>query len=82
MDQLDGGRQASNHERSQGRASGGNRDEGTEGPVRLMRDPATGLLLERDTGSSVARYSVQEFTDIIPLEPTLEMSGCTAWPSC
>ena len=56
--------------------------EGTESHVRLVRDPATGLLLERDTGASVALYSVQEFTDTIPLEPTLEMSGCTAWSSC
>ncbi|MBC7549933.1 MAG: hypothetical protein H7269_03355 [Cellulomonas sp.] len=55
---------------------------GTEGPARLVRDPATGLLLEQGARSSVAHYSVQEFTDIIPLEPTLEMSGCTAWSSC
>lgn len=55
---------------------------GTEADVRLVRDPATGLLLEQSTGSIVSLYTVQELTDVIPLEPTLEMSGCTAWSSC
>lgn len=56
--------------------------KGTQGDVRLVRDPVSGLLLEQGTAGRGGLYTVQEFTDAIPLEPTLEMSGCTAWSSC
>ena len=55
---------------------------GTKASNRLVRDPAAGLLLEQDTGSIVVIFTVPEFTDIIPLEPPIEVSGCVNWSSC
>ena len=55
---------------------------GTKASVRPVRDPATGLLLEQDTGSIVVIFTVHEFTDIIPLEHPLEVSGCVNYSSC
>lgn len=55
---------------------------GTEnGADRLVVDPATGLILEMDSGDGV-RVLQQSPADTVPLEPTLEMAGCTAWESC
>jgi hypothetical protein len=51
------------------------------GPDRLVIDPATGLLLEMNSGDAV-RVIQQGPADTVPVEPTLEMAGCTAWESC
>lgn len=55
---------------------------GTEnGSDRLVIDPKTGLLLEMGSGDDV-RVIQQGPADSVPLEPTLEMAGCTAWETC
>ncbi|KSW29901.1 hypothetical protein [Cellulomonas sp. B6] len=47
---------------------------------RLVRDAATGLLLEESyVGGGYTRYLEQRTRDDIPLEPTIEMTGCLAW---
>jgi hypothetical protein len=51
------------------------------GSDRLVIDPATGLLLEMNSGDRV-RVIQQGPADTVPVEPTLEMAGCTAWESC
>jgi hypothetical protein len=55
---------------------------GTEnGSDRLVIDQATGLLLEMNSGDGI-RVIQQGPADSVPLEPTLEMAGCTAWETC
>ncbi|MGN8244797.1 hypothetical protein ACTHAM_001904 [Cellulomonas soli] len=50
---------------------------------RLVRDPATGLLLEESTGAGWSQvYLAQRTVTSLPVEPTLENSGCTAWATC
>lgn len=51
------------------------------GPSRLVVDPATGLILEMNSGDAV-RVLQQAPADSVPLEPTLEMAGCVAWETC
>ncbi|NHT17170.1 hypothetical protein [Cellulomonas sp. IC4_254] len=57
------------------------RPETVNGSDRLVVDPATGLILEMNSGDAI-RLLQQSPADTIPLEPTLEMAGCTAWESC
>jgi len=46
-------------------------------------DPATGLLLSMSEASgSVTHYLEQREVHEVPVEPTLEMSGCVAWETC
>ncbi|MBB2923292.1 hypothetical protein [Cellulomonas cellasea] len=52
------------------------------GAERLVRDPATGLLLELGSSGSMTVIVEQRVVDAVPVEPTLESSGCTAWESC
>lgn len=51
------------------------------GSERLVIDPATGLLLEMNSGDA-ARVIQQGPADGVPVEPTLEMAGCTSWETC
>ncbi len=55
---------------------------GNEGPVRLVGDPVTGLLLEQASGDYATVYTTMGPADSTPIEPTLELAGCTAWASC
>ncbi|WP_087508127.1 hypothetical protein [Cellulomonas iranensis] len=58
---------------------------GSDGQVnRLVRDPETGLLLEQAVPSdgSYTRYLEQRTRDDVPVEPTLEIAGCTRWATC
>ncbi|WP_024285474.1 hypothetical protein [Cellulomonas sp. KRMCY2] len=55
----------------------------------LVRDPETGLLLEESSddleGSSddwSSTYLDQRLVEDVPVEPTLENSGCTSWATC
>lgn len=52
------------------------------GAERLVRDPATGLLLELGQQGSAVVVVEQRVVDTVPVEPTLESSGCIAWESC
>lgn len=49
---------------------------------QLVRDPATGLLLEYRAGEGYTRYLEQRPVDDVPVEPTLEIAGCARWESC
>lgn len=52
--------------------------------TELVRDPATGLLLEEaypQSGGWV-RYLEQRPVDDVPVEPTLEIAGCATWATC
>lgn len=52
-------------------------------PARLIRDPATGLLLEDSVGEdSVRVYIEQGPATELPVEPTLASSGCVDWSTC
>lgn len=51
---------------------------GADGTTRLVRDPVTGMVVEEDGNTVVDQRKV----DVLPVEPTLESSGCTAWESC
>ena len=60
------------------------RTDGTK--VRFVRDASTGLLLEVSYsvfgGDAVRVYLEQKTVTDIPVEPTLENSGCTSWATC
>ncbi|MBD7918439.1 hypothetical protein H9657_09130 [Cellulomonas sp. Sa3CUA2] len=50
---------------------------------QLVRDPATGLLLEESGGDgSWTRYLEQRPAPEVPLEPTIELAGCATWATC
>ncbi|VTR77106.1 hypothetical protein [Cellulomonas hominis] len=54
----------------------------SEGGVeRTVVDPATGLVLEMGSADHPAVVH-QGPADSVPVEPTLEMAGCTAWETC
>ncbi len=50
--------------------------------VRLVRDASTGLLLEKVTPDATRTYTEQRPSSDLPVEPTLENSGCASWESC
>ncbi|GEA86801.1 hypothetical protein [Cellulomonas cellasea] len=52
------------------------------GAPHLVRDPATGLLLELGSGLTTTVVVEQRLVHSLPVEPSLENSGCTAWESC
>ncbi len=52
------------------------------GTHRLVLDPATALVLEQSTGESVTVYTTMGPADGTPIEPTLELAGCTRWDTC
>ncbi|MBX9245031.1 hypothetical protein ICW40_09440 [Actinotalea ferrariae] len=51
---------------------------GADGSTRLVRDPVTGFVVEEGASTVVDQRKVT----VLPVEPTLESSGCTAWESC
>ncbi|ADG75393.1 hypothetical protein Cfla_2505 [Cellulomonas flavigena DSM 20109] len=56
--------------------------DGTEN--RLVRDPATGLLLESRSAhdDEVTRFLEQRTAADVPVAPSLEPLGCTSWAEC
>lgn len=56
--------------------------DGTEN--RLVRDPATGLLLESRSAhyDELTQYLEQRTADEVPVAPSLEPLGCTSWKDC
>lgn len=50
--------------------------------TRWVREATTGLLLEESSDGWAHTYTEQRWVDAPPVEPTLEMAGCTAWVSC
>lgn len=52
------------------------------GAPHLVRDPATGLLLELGSSMSTTVVVEQRLVHSLPVEPSLESSGCTSWESC
>lgn len=57
------------------------RPGGVNGAERLVVDPATGLVLELEQEGQV-RVFQQGPADAVPVEPSLEATGCTSWESC
>lgn len=51
------------------------------GPERIVVDPATGLILEMNAGANT-RVLQQSPADAVPVQPSLDGTGCTAWESC
>lgn len=52
------------------------------GTQRLVRDPATGFLLEEVASDGSRVYLENRAVTEIPVEPTLESAGCTSWEDC
>jgi hypothetical protein len=54
----------------------------TGGAYRLVTDTSTGLLHEYTADGFSRYYTDTGPRDTVPVEPTLELAGCTAWESC
>jgi hypothetical protein len=51
------------------------------GPERMVVDPATGLILEMNSGANT-RVIQQSPADSVPVQPSLEGTGCRSWDTC